>query len=111
MGENVMETIHTHFIKGISDLNWLTTKLLAREELGRYLVVEYILVRNIKYIKYITRKTREALDCSNASVTIEHSLQAHRDEPLKENVTLFTMFNSKLKWCYYHLFDKENWIK
>ena len=70
--------------------------------LGRHPLQANILLRNIKYIKYITGKNstslaRQALDYedrfSNTRVTILNSLQAHRDylnQLLKENETLFT---------------------
>ena len=80
----------------------------------------YSILRNIKYINYITGKNtssleRQALDYekrfSNTRVTIGSSLQAHRDdlnELLTEHETLFMISNSKLKIYCNQLFDK-NW--
>ena len=77
------------------------------------------LLRNIKYIKNITGTNisglaRQTLDyekrCSNSRVTIENSLQAHRDdlnELLKENETLCMISTSKLKIYCNQLFDKD----
>ena len=119
MGKNVIERIHTQFIKRILGLNRSTSNLLARGELGRHPLQANILLRDITYIKYNTGKNttslaRQVLDYedrfSNTRVTILNSLQTHRDDLnqlLKENETLFTISNSKLKRYCNQLFDKE----
>ena len=56
-----IEKIHTQFLKRLLGVNRSTTNVLIRSEVGRHLLQEQILARNINYIKYIENKDPPAL--------------------------------------------------
>ena len=66
------ERVHTQFLKRILGINRSTTNALARGEVGRHSLQEYITTRNINYIKYIEAKNTESLAKQAANYEILH---------------------------------------
>ena len=60
-----IERVHTQFLKRLLGVNRSTTNLMARAELGRHSLQEYITRRNIRYVKYVQSKEDKHL-CKQA---------------------------------------------
>ena len=58
---NAIEKVHTQFIKRILGVNRSTMNILVRGEMGRYSLQSNVLLRNIKYLKYLQNKDNNYL--------------------------------------------------